>query len=39
MKVNRKKNSYQIVRLENEVVIYELSLEWYRDYHTTIMVM
>jgi hypothetical protein len=38
MKVNRKKNNYDVVRLENEVVISEVSLEWSTDDHTTRMV-
>ncbi len=28
-----KQNSYEIVRLENEVVIFELTLELFRDDH------
>ncbi len=38
MKVNRKKNNYDVVRLENEVVISKVSLEWSTDDHTTRMV-
>ncbi len=43
MKVNRKKKwllkKNEIVRLENEVIIFKLSLEWSRDDHTTRMVV
>jgi hypothetical protein len=44
MKVNRKKKSYkeknyEILKLENEVIIFKLSLEWSRDDHTTRMVL
>jgi hypothetical protein len=31
--------NYEVVRFENEVVIYELTLEWSKDDHTTKMVM
>ncbi len=30
MKVNRKESSYEVVKLENEVVISKLSLEWFQ---------
>jgi len=30
MKVNRKESSYEVVKLENEVVILKLSLEWFQ---------
>jgi len=33
-----KENNYKIVRLENEVVILKLSLEWSRDNYMTKMV-
>jgi hypothetical protein len=39
MKVNRRESSYEVVKLENEVVISKLSLEWSKDDHTTKMVM
>jgi hypothetical protein len=39
MKVNRKKCNYEIVRLENEVVNFELFLEWSRDNYMTKMIM
>jgi hypothetical protein len=44
MKVNRKiksykERSYEVVRLENEVVIFKLSLEWSKDNHMTEMVV
>jgi hypothetical protein len=39
MKVNKKKCGYKIVRLENEIVIVELSFKWSRNDHTTRMVM
>jgi hypothetical protein len=32
-------NNYEVVRFENEMVIYELTLAWSRDNHTTKMVM
>jgi hypothetical protein len=34
-----KRSSYEIVRLENEVIIFELSLEWSKDNHVTKMVV
>ncbi len=34
-----KEKSYEVVRLENEVVISKLSLEWSKDDHTIKMVM
>jgi hypothetical protein len=30
MKVNRKESSYEVIKLENEVVISNLSLEWFQ---------
>jgi len=30
MKVNRKESSYEVIKLENEVVILKLSLEWFQ---------
>jgi hypothetical protein len=33
------KNSYEIVRLENEIIILKFSLEWAKDDHMTKMVM
>jgi hypothetical protein len=32
MKVNRKKNSYEVVKLESEVVISKVSLEWFQGW-------
>jgi hypothetical protein len=34
-----KGSSYEVIRLENEVVISELFLEWSKDDHTTKMVV
>jgi hypothetical protein len=34
-----KGSNYEIVRLENEVVIFELFLEWSKDDHMTKMVL
>jgi hypothetical protein len=39
MKINRKKNSYEIVKLKSEIIIFKLSLEWVKDDHMTKMVM
>jgi hypothetical protein len=30
MKANRKESSYEVIKLENEVVISKLSLEWFQ---------
>jgi hypothetical protein len=30
-KLIKKRNNYEIIKLENEVIIFELSLEWSRD--------
>jgi hypothetical protein len=30
MKADRKENSYEVIKLENEVVISKLSLEWFQ---------
>jgi hypothetical protein len=30
MKVNRKESNYEVVKLESEVVISRLSLEWFQ---------
>ncbi len=34
-----KERSYKILKFENEVIIFELSLEWSKDNHMTKMVM
>jgi hypothetical protein len=40
MKVNGKMSNFEKkVRLENKVVVFELSLEWSKDDHVTEMVM
>jgi hypothetical protein len=44
MKLNRKRSSnkrssYEVVKLENEVVTFEMFLEWSRDDHVTEMVI
>jgi hypothetical protein len=39
MELIGKGSSYKIVRLENDVVICELFLEWSRDNHMTSIVM
>jgi hypothetical protein len=36
---NYKGSSYEIVRLENEVIIFELSLEWSKDNHMIEMIV
>jgi hypothetical protein len=34
-----KGSSYEVIRLENEVIIFNCLLEWSKDNHMTIMVM
>jgi len=35
----RKGSNYEIIKLENEIIVFEFSLEWSRDDHTTRMIM